>query len=42
MICDRPPQRENQGAQHLPHMAQLADFMRFQVHAAIPTVDAHA
>ena len=24
--------------QHLPHMAQLADFMRYQVHAAIPAV----
>ena len=34
-IRDRPPQRAQQGVQHLPHMAQLADFMRYQVHAAI-------
>ena len=27
---------------YLPHMAQLADFMRYQVHAAIPAVAAHA
>ena len=34
----RPPQRAHQGAQHLPHMAQLAESMRYQVHAAIPAV----
>ena len=38
----RPPQRAQQGVQHLPHMAQLADFMRYQVHAAIPAVAVHA
>ena len=31
-----------QGAQELPHMAQLADFMRYQVQAAIPAVAVHA
>ena len=41
-IRDRPPQRVQQGVQHLPHMAQLADFMRYQVHAAIPAVAVHA
>ena len=41
-IRDRPPQRAQQGVQHLPHMAQLADFMRYQVHAAIPAVAVHA
>ena len=34
-IRDRPPQRAQQGAQHLPHTAQLADFMRYQVQAVI-------
>ena len=28
--------------QHLPHMAQLADFMRYQVHTAIPAVAVYA
>ena len=50
-IRDRPPQRAKHGAehmstclQHLPHMAQLADFMRLphEVHAAIPAVAVHA
>ena len=41
-VRDRPPQRVQQGVQHLPHMAQLADFMRYQVHAAIPAVAVHA
>ena len=49
-IRDRPPQRAHQGLQasrgcstcDLPHMAQLADFMRFLVHAAIPAVAVHA
>ena len=30
------------GAALAAHGAQLADFMRYQVHAAIPTVAAHA
>ena len=30
------------GVQHLPHMAQLADFMRSQVHAANLAVAVHA
>ena len=34
--------RPAEGVQHLPHMAQLADFMRYQVHAAIPAVAVHA
>ena len=41
-IRDRPPQRAHQGMQYLPHMAKLADFMCYQVHAAIPAVAAHA
>ena len=33
-IRDRPPPRVQQGVQHLPHMAQLADFMRY--HRCMP------
>ena len=42
VIRDRQPQRAHQGVQHLPRMTQLAaDFMRYQVQAAIPAVAAH-
>ena len=49
-IRDSPPQRARTGrgagalptAQHLPHMAQLTDFMRFQVHADISAIAVHA
>ena len=30
------PHRVHQGAQHMPQMAQLVDFMRFQVYGAAP------
>ena len=41
LFSSRKTQGE-QGVQHLPHMAQLADFMRYQLHAAIPAVAVHA
>ena len=35
-IRARQPHRVHQGAQHMPQMAQLVDFMRFQVYGAAP------
>ena len=34
--CDRQPFRAPQEARHMPQMAQLADFMRFQAYGAAP------
>ena len=35
-IRARQPHRVHQGAQHMPQMAQLVNFMRFQVYGAAP------